>query len=190
MSPYKEYDYDPRNLPQDLLSAIGLVAACSAHTESIVQEGIAGCAGLEVDYGLAITTHMSAPLREDTFKALAHIKIDDADALDELDEHLADIKTAFGKRNAYLHNLWCRDPDTGECFTTVVRARGEIDVELVPMTATAARADANFIYDAGMHLMLFLRLRDLLPPFPTEPRIRAHTRKAARKVRRKKLGGD
>jgi len=32
----KEYDFDPRNLPQDLLAAIGLMTTSAAQTESIV----------------------------------------------------------------------------------------------------------------------------------------------------------
>jgi hypothetical protein len=64
MAAFKEYDFDPNNLPREILEAIGLVAACSAQTESVVEMGIGGCAGLEADYSVAITTHMNAPLRE------------------------------------------------------------------------------------------------------------------------------
>jgi hypothetical protein len=32
MEPAKIYDFDPRNLPQDLLAAIGLMTACAAQT--------------------------------------------------------------------------------------------------------------------------------------------------------------
>jgi hypothetical protein len=145
MSSFKMYDYDPRNLPQDLLAAIGLVSACSAQTESIVQEGIAGCAGVEVDYGLAITAHMGAPLRDHVLKALAQIRIDDPDVLDELDELLAEIDTAFQKRNDYVHHTWCRDPETGQCFMTVTRARGELTLTLVPVSKVTVLADASFI---------------------------------------------
>jgi hypothetical protein len=34
MEPTKVYDYDPHNLPPDVLQAIGLIAACSAQTNT------------------------------------------------------------------------------------------------------------------------------------------------------------
>ena len=130
MSPSIVYDYDPRNLPQDILAAIGLVTACSAQTENMVEMGIGGCLGIEVDYNVAVTTHMNAPLRDNVLRAAAEIRIDDLDALDELDHLLDEINKAFVKRNAYVHHQWCRHPETGEVFTTRIEARGSVDAEL------------------------------------------------------------
>jgi hypothetical protein len=59
----EHYDFDPRNLPQDLLAAIGLMTTSAAHTESCVDEAIAGCLGVDYEYGQAVTTHMTMPLR-------------------------------------------------------------------------------------------------------------------------------
>ncbi len=181
------YDYDPRNLPQDVLAAIGLVAANSAQTESIVEMGIAGCLGLNTTFGLAITTHMNAPLRDHVLRAVAEIRIDDLDALDELDGLLDNINAAFSKRNHYVHNSWCRDPKTGEVFTASVTARGIVDAELIPVSINQIKRDATIIYDAGMALMSFLIARNLLAPFPAAPRNSAHKTKAARKKRREAL---
>lgn len=182
-----DLDFDPRSLPRDILEAIGLVATCSAQTESVVEMGIGGCLGLEVDYSYAVTTHMNAPLRDHVLRAAAELKIDDLDDLDKLDELLDQIKIAFSKRNDYLHNTWFRDPATGNCFAAKYTARGSVDVELIPMTADKIKADAIFIYDAGMKLMGFLRARNLLSPFPSRRRERAHKTKAARKKRREAL---
>jgi hypothetical protein len=77
------YDFDPRNLPQEMLAAIGLVTACSAQTEYIVEQGIAGCLGVDFEFGAAVTTHMAAPLRDHVLRAVAEIKIDDLDDLDD-----------------------------------------------------------------------------------------------------------
>jgi len=63
MEPTKVYDYDPHNLPPDVLQAIGLIAACSAQNEYIIKQGIGGCLGLDIEYTDAVTTHMSSPHR-------------------------------------------------------------------------------------------------------------------------------
>jgi hypothetical protein len=60
MATLEDYDFDPRNLPQDLLAAIGLMTTSAAHTESCVDEAIAGCLGIDYEYGQAVTTHMLA----------------------------------------------------------------------------------------------------------------------------------
>ena len=108
MATFKTYDFDPRNLPQEMLTAIGLVAACSAQTENIMEQGIGGCIGTDFEYGFAITTHMNAPLRDHVLRAVAEIRIDNLDDLDELDRLLDEINKASTKRNAYMHHTWCR----------------------------------------------------------------------------------
>jgi hypothetical protein len=47
MSSFKEFDFDPSNLPPDLLQAIGLAIACGAQTESVISMAIGGCLGLD-----------------------------------------------------------------------------------------------------------------------------------------------
>jgi hypothetical protein len=189
MAPFKEYDFDPRNLPQRVLAAIGLVTAASAQTEHVVEMGIGGCLGITVEYSAAVTTHMAAPLRDHVLRAAAEIRIDNLDDLDELDQLLDEINEAFAKRNAYVHHSWCRDPRTGAVYTVKTVARGRVESDLIPMTVNQIKQDAAFIHLAGMNLMAFLGERNLLPPFPTELRPRGHKSKAARKKRRKdKLG--
>jgi hypothetical protein len=189
MEPTKVYDYDPHNLPPDVLQAIGLIAACSAQNEYIIKQGIGGCLGLDIEYTDAVTTHMSSPHRNDVLRAVAEIKIDSLDDLDALDILLDTINEGFKKRNGYVHHGWCRDPQTNECFTAQVTARGRVEVELVPIAVQGIIKDADFIYDAGMALYTFLSERDLLPPVPAKPRPRAHKSKAAPKARRKKMLG-
>jgi len=186
MIPSKEYDFDPHNLPQDVLSAIGLAVASAAQTESIIARAIAGCAGVDVEYGAAITTHMNAPLRDGVLRAVAEIRIDDLDVLDDLEiimDHIKDV--VLPKRNAVAHNSWCQDPDTGELFMVRETARGSVDAELIPMTVDKIKSDAALIYNAGMELVTFLSLHGLHPTFPPTKRSRAHKTKAARKKRRK-----
>jgi hypothetical protein len=184
-SNFKEYDYDVANLPQEVLQAIGLVTAYYAQIEGIVELAIGGCAGLEIEYGLAITTHMNAPLRDHVLRAAAQIRIDDLDDLDELDRLLDQIKIAGSKRNLYVHGSWCRDPDTCDVFIKTIEARGEVDAALIQVSVDKIKTDAIFIYDTGINLMKFLMARRLFPTIPPSKRARAHKSKAAREKRKK-----
>lgn len=73
----KEYDFDPRNLPKELLAAIGLATASASQTESLVEMAIDGCASLAVEFTAPTTTHMAAPLRDSVLRSAAEIRIDD-----------------------------------------------------------------------------------------------------------------
>lgn len=181
-----DLDFSPWNLPTDILEAVGLIATCSAQTEHVVQNGIAGCLGVDVEYGMAITTHMTTPLRDHVLRAAAEIRIDSLDDLDELDELLDEIEEAFKVRNAYIHNSLAMDKATGEVFSVKATARGSVDVELLPVTVDKIKADATRIYVAGLALYQFLQSRDLLAVTPPA-RPRGHKTSAARKKRRKAL---
>jgi len=187
MVPQIIYDFDPRHLPDDILAAIGLVATCSAQTEDVVEQGISACLGIDFEYGAAITTHMSSPLRDHVLRAVAEIRINDLDDLDDLDSLLDQINAAFGKRNSYVHRGWCRHPTTGACFTVMTSARGRVETDLVPVTVTHILEDAQFIYKAGMDLQTFLLKPKLYPKTPPAGRNRFHKSKVARKKRRKAM---
>jgi hypothetical protein len=178
--PYKEYDYNPYNLPQDLLAATGLAIACASQTEDIVSMAVAGCAGVNSAYGGAIITHMTMPLRLSILRSTAEIRLDDLDALDELDDIIELIEDAFEKRNAIAHHLWARDPETNAIYLQKAKARISYQIDLLPITVDQVKADAALIYEVGMRLMAFLRLHKLLPPIP-DRLDRAHKLKAARK---------
>ena len=108
-------DYGPdhiANLPQDLLASIGLMAVSSARVEYLVEEAVAGCLGLSVEYGLAVTTHMNMKLRLDVLKSAAEMRIDDLEALDELEELANRIDKGWAKRNDIIHNTVSCDPVT------------------------------------------------------------------------------
>jgi hypothetical protein len=184
MADYKEYDWNPYTLPSNMLEAIGMVTACYAQSEAILQDAIAGCARVDFQTGKAITTHMAMPLRFDVLRAVGEINVDDLDALDELDEHLEQFAIATQKRNAVSHNRWCRDPATGEVFTVKDSARGTLRSDLVPTTVEQVRADAQFIYEVGMKLFVFLKRHKLMPGLPHNLAPRGHKTKAARKKRR------
>jgi hypothetical protein len=184
---YLIYDYSPYSLSPKILKAIGLLIACSAQTEDIFEQAIAGALGLDFEYGMAVTTHMPMPLRLSVLRSAAEIRIDDLDALDELDDLLEEIEQAFGKRNAIAHHQWCSDPKTGATFTVKETARVSVQADLLPMSVDQIESDALFIYNAGLRLFQFLKTRGLQPPVPPSARPRGHKSKAARKERRKKL---
>jgi hypothetical protein len=183
-----EYDFDPRNLPQEVLAAIGLAVASSAQLEYVIQSGIAGCAGVDFEYGAAITTHMTMPLRDSVLRSVAEIRIENLDDLDTLDDHLDKVDEALKRRNALVHHSWLRDPKTGAIYTLKEVARTRYEMDLIPMSIDKIKEDALFIYDVGANLYDFFVARGLLPAVPSASRPRHHKSKAARKKRRKAMG--
>lgn len=181
------YDFDPRNLPHDLLAAIGLMTTSTAQTESVVEMAIACFLDVDVEYGQAITTHMAMPLRFSVLKASAEIRIDSLDLLDELDGIIDTIEEAFEKRNAIVHRTWCRDPESSGVFTVKHTARTSVQTDLIPMTINHIKRDALFMYDAGMALMTFLIAGGFRQKSPPPNRFRLHKSKAARKKRREAM---
>ena len=182
------FDFDPRNLPASYRKAIGLVAAASAQTESMVQYAI--CAFLQVDaeYGWAVTAHMNSQMRDQVLRATAEIRIDDLDALDALDDLMERIGAANGKRNGHVHAEWCRDPKTGLVYAASVKARGRVESTMVKVTVEDIKADADTIYKLGIELFNFVHAMGLEAPIPPPSRPRGHKSKAARKQRRKAMG--
>ncbi len=186
-APVKQYDFDPRNLPHDLLGAIGLMTACAAQTESIVEMAIHGILGVDFEYGMAVTTHMAMPQRFSVLRASGEIRIDDLDSLDELDDIISELEKAFALRNAVVHHTWCIDPQTKEVFTIKDSARASVRKELIPMTVKNVKRDSLFVYGIGMRLMLFLTTHRLMPLLPDAVRPRDHKSASARKKRRENL---
>jgi hypothetical protein len=182
----KEYDYNPRNLPKEILESIGLAIASAAQTESVISMAIGGCLGLEIEYFLAVTTHMSLPLKFSVLRAAAEIRIDNLDDLDELDRLLDEVDKAIAKRHEIAHCEWCCDPDTKQLFRVKKVARTSVNAEMLPVTPESVKAEAEIIFQAGLNLMTFIMARDMLPKIPAAKRPRFHKTKAERKKRRQK----
>jgi hypothetical protein len=185
--PHKFYDFDPTNLPADILQALGFLLACSAQTEYAVEMAMAAILGIEAHYSAAITAHMSAPLLDNSLRAVAQIRIDDLDALDRLDELLDAVNEALTKRNSYVHGNIGRERDTNQCFLIRIEARGQLEGDSTPISVNNIKSDAHFILDTGLDLIQFTTSLGFGLRFPASPPNRAHKSKAARKKRRKEL---
>jgi hypothetical protein len=181
---FRNLDFDPRNLPKDYLEAIGLACACYAQTEDNVQVAIAGLLAVDIEVGWAITTHMTAPLRESVLKSLTDIKFDDLSDIEEFDRLMGDVHEAANKRNRIAHNLWCTDEQTREIFQVRYDARTRVTAEVIPVSLETIRSDAEFIYLAGIEFLRFLIAKGLLPALPSRDRARFDKRKAIKQKRR------
>lgn len=177
------YDFDPNNLPPEYLQAIGLVTACSAQTENAVQTLIGACLGVDEEYRIAVTAHMPLPLLDSVARAVAEIRLDSLDALDELDSLLDAVKTKMDGRNAFVHQAWAIHPETNAVHLVRQTARGSVQVELRPVSVEEIKASAIAVYEAGLDLVRFMILNGLEPTFAAN-RPRAHKTKSARKARR------
>lgn len=186
------YDFDPRNLPNEYLRAVGLVAMAAAQTEDIVGTFIGCLLGADNIETLAVTTHMTGPLRDHVARALIELNATTAAVVDDVDDLLDAIEAAMAKRNVLVHNPLIRHPDTGEIFAHRLKARGSLQLELRPITVQEIEEDAALIYEAGITLQKYMMLNGIGPvdrQFPIrEPLDR---RKRAREERRNApIGND
>lgn len=182
----RNLDFDPRSLPAEYLSAIGLACACYAQTEDHIEMAIAGLLKVDCETGWAVTTHMTAPLRESVLKSLSDIRMENLETIERFDKLLADVNEAANRRNRIVHHLWCRDEKTGEVFQVRAQARTRVTADLKPVSLESIKADAEFIYSAGIELFRFLGTHGLLPAFPPSDRPRFDKRKAIKNKRRGK----
>lgn len=185
MQPSKVYDFDPRNLPQELLTAIGLAIAASAQTEGVLDQGIAGCAGLDMLFGAAITTEMSVNQKLNALSSTVEVRIFNPNLLADFDDSIIEIRELFGVRNQLAHDSWCRDTETGELFRIDANAKTQIDIKTVLTTVEQIKDHAAAMYEAGMELYRILIATNLLPVVPDGPRRVAHIDQPARKAFRK-----
>ena len=159
----KNYDFNPRNLPNELLQAIGLLVASSAYTESIVDQGITGLLGLDWAFGLIVTTHLTMPQRFQMLETAAKRRIADPVVLGEFEVHIKKLNDAFDRRNRIVHQAWCCDPTSGELYLIKTSARKELKMEIVAIVDQKVPEDAQFMYQVGVDLYSFLGLNGLLP---------------------------
>jgi hypothetical protein len=185
MAPSKIYDFDPRNLPRELLNAIGLAIAASAQTEGTLDWAIAGCAGINAIYGAAITGNVMVSTKLNILSSIAEARINDPHLLADIDDSVQELRDLFGTRNQLAHDKWCRDEETGETFRVDENAKTQVAMKLVPTAVRDIETHAASMYEAGMKLMRILIATDLLPEVPDGPRQVAHPDQASRKAFRK-----
>lgn len=180
-------DFDPRNLPQEHLAAIGLLSAAASSTDGIVEYAIAGLLEIDAEQGWAVTAYMSAPLRISVLRASAEIVISNGKALDELDIHLDAIKAATESRNQIIHGSWCMRPSDQAVLLVKQEARTHVEVSSRSVTVDEVKGKALALYEAGMDLMRFCIALGIDPALPRQRDRLVNTPKA-RKARRKQAG--
>jgi hypothetical protein len=183
------YDFDPHNLPPELLRAIGLVVAASAQTESIVQQFIGCLLGIDQAETIALTAHIPHPLKDHIARALIELNAANAAVVDDVDDLLDAIKAAFEKRNVVVHNSLARNPETGEVLSLRESAHGSLQVSLTPIRFEEVEKDAALIYKVGIDLMGFMMDRGLEPAPRTRPIRAPLNRKQKMRLARRNHGG-
>ena len=158
----KNYDFDPRNLPSEFHTAIGLAVSSWLQTESVLTAAVSGVLGTDAVVGMAVTRHMPLPLRLSVLRSVSKLRLKPPQQA-SLEDKLGDVETAHRKRNALVHHHWGYDAERQEYFVIGESAIVEGETELRPKTLAQIQDDAEFIYDAGMGLMTFLIMTDLLP---------------------------
>jgi hypothetical protein len=188
------YDFDPNNVPPEYLQAVGLVAMASASTESAMSDVIGGLCGLDNIEALALSTHMSVPLKDHVARALIELNAGSIEILDQVDDLLDDVTDAMDRRNAIIHNELITDPKTGQILSHRLKARGSVQLELRPISVEEIKEDARLIYEAGLNLIAFMGMLGIHPrerkiplrePVKRSQKARAERRDLARRKRDK-----
>lgn len=165
------------------------MALCAAQTESIMQSFIGALLQIDNIEAIALTAHMSAPLKDHVARALIELNGVSVGVVDTVDELLDAISTAAEKRNVVIHNSIVRHPETGELFSYRESARGSLQVSLKPVRVEEIEQDATAIYEAGMDLARFMIVHGLTPTDRTRPvRAPLNRRKKARQERIERRG--
>lgn len=190
MSEFPVYDFDPFNLPPEYLRAVGLVAMASAQTESTVSDLIGGLLGADLAETPALTTHMAMPLKDHAVRALAELNAPTAEIVDEIDELMNAINGAMTRRNAIIHNALVVHPDTGEVLSHRLKARGSLQLVLVPISAKEIEEDARLINKAGLDLVDLLARYNLWPKSRAAPLREPLDRTKAARAKRREVAPD
>lgn len=159
----RNYDFDPRNLPNEFHAAIGLAVTSWLQTESVLTAAVSGVLGIDAVVGTAVTTHMSMPLRLGVLRSVSKLRLK-AQQQTSLEDKIGDVELAHQKRNALVHHQWGYDSASDEYFVISEKDTEDLAPDLQPKTLQQVQDDAEFIYDSGMGLMTFLIMTDLLPP--------------------------
>jgi hypothetical protein len=178
------YDFDPRNLPPELLQALGLVTAAAAQTESIVQRFIGGLLAIDEIETISLTAQMSANLREQVVRSVLELNAANSWVVDTVDDLMDAIAVATDRRNQLVHTSMARNPETGEVFSVRFKARRSLNLDMDLIDVSQIEKDAAEIYEAGMKLMQFMMMFGILPADRTRPiREELDRRPKARKLR-------
>ena len=140
-----------------------LVAMASAQTENIIQDFIGVLLHIDAVETLALTTHMTGPLKDHVVRALTELNAATAEVVDEIDDLMDAIKEAMARRNTIVHNPLIMHPDTGEILSHRIKARGSLQLKLQPVSVAEIEKDASLIYEVGMDLMRFMMKHALGP---------------------------
>lgn len=185
------YDFDPNNLPPDYLAAIGLVVASASQTDHVMRDFIGSYLGIDIAESLALGAHMSTPMKDDIIRALVELNAPRACDVDELDDILDRVREATARRNSVAHNAFAKHPDTGQVFSLRERARGSLQVEMVPIEVAELKEIAAEVYAAGIALMEYMIARGIGPRERMKPlREPLNRGRKARKARRDEHGTE
>ncbi|MFM5923965.1 MAG: hypothetical protein ACKOPG_07255 [Novosphingobium sp.] len=184
------YDFNPNNLPDEHLRAIGLVIACASQTEEIMRNFIGVLLGVDNIETIALGTHMSLPMKDDIIRAVVELNAPSASAVDEVDDILDEIREAMQLRNAVAHNEFAIHPENGEIYSLREKARGSLQAELKPIKANDLLEAADRVFRAGMALQSYMMKTGLVPRTREKPLREPLNRKKSARAQRRAEHGD
>jgi hypothetical protein len=183
------FDFDPSNLPDEYLKAIGLIVVSATETEAVMRDFIGALLGIDNIASLAICTPMPFRLKDDIIRTLNELKAPSDSELDKLDDILDRIAEAIQSRNAIAHSSFPIHPETRQVHRFKEKARGRLSADWVEVSPEELHSIAKEIHEAGLALQSFMAERELGPHHREEPLRKPISRKKkARETRRAKFG--
>ncbi len=158
---YTVFDYNPYELPDALLRAIGLVITCSVQSESIIESAIADVLQMHVLPAKILTTHMSMQVRTGALRSAAHARWGDKPEYKEFEALITRVERAVDQRNQIAHLTYFTHPTDKSTHSSKVRARKGLKVEVLPATVEGVEAVAKEIYDSGLAIVEYLGVRGI-----------------------------
>ena len=184
------YDFNPHNLPDDYLKAIGLVVVAATETEAVMRNFIGAMLGIDNIDSLALCTQMPFNLKSQITRTLNELKAPNASELDKLDEILDRIEAAMQHRNAIAHSSFPIHPETGQVYRFKEKARGALSADMVEVKAEEITEFAKEIHGAGLALQEFMMQRELQPQLREEPLREPLVRSSKARANRREQHGD
>jgi hypothetical protein len=179
------YDFNPNNIPDEYLKAIGRIMLCAAQAEDCVRTAIGVFLKIDNVETLALTTQLSTPLKNKILRAVAELNSASASMVDDLDDILDNINAGMERRNAVAHRSLCKNPESNEILIWKEKVRDSIELELKPITVNELNEIADNLLKASDELTAFLgrvggpRIREGLL---REPLNRTKTARAKRRA--------
>ncbi|MCH8091303.1 MAG: hypothetical protein IIC57_03035, partial [Proteobacteria bacterium] len=126
-----------------------MVTVRAADLDSVLEHAIWCLIPVGHGQGMAITTHMTTPLRVDVLLSLAGVANWEPTTLGELEKLTKKIQRTLRKRHDLIHALWAPAADHNGATAFTTKARGKVQYSFKDKSAKEIEKIADELYEAS-----------------------------------------